>query len=63
MTKVTLLYHPSEGEELPLITDCSNCFVGGVLHEVSMDGPKPLAFFSCKLSPAHCNYSHMSGNY
>ncbi|GBO18941.1 Transposon Ty3-G Gag-Pol polyprotein [Araneus ventricosus] len=57
MAKATLLYHPSVDAKLALVTDCSDFAMGGVLQEISSDGPKPLGFFSKKLSPTQCKYS------
>ncbi|GBM82791.1 hypothetical protein AVEN_139439-1 [Araneus ventricosus] len=57
MAKATLLYHPSMDAKLALVTDCSDFAMGGVLQEISSDGPKPLGFFSKKLSPTQCKYS------
>ncbi|GBL58551.1 Retrovirus-related Pol polyprotein from transposon 17.6 [Araneus ventricosus] len=57
MAKATLLYHPSVDAKLALVTDCSDFAMGGVLQEISTDGPKPLGFFSKKLSPTQCKYS------
>ncbi|GBN88517.1 hypothetical protein AVEN_198989-1 [Araneus ventricosus] len=57
MAKATLLYHPSVDAKLALVTDCSDIAMGGVLQEISSDGPKPLGFFSKKLSPTQCKYS------
>ncbi|GBN07811.1 Transposon Tf2-11 polyprotein [Araneus ventricosus] len=57
MVKATLLYHPSVDTKLALVTDCSDFAMGGVLQEISSNGPKPLGFFSKKLSPTQFKYS------
>ncbi|GBN99004.1 Transposon Tf2-11 polyprotein [Araneus ventricosus] len=57
MAKATLLYHPSVDAKLALVTDCSEFAMGGVLQEISSDGPKPLGFFSNELSSTQCKYS------
>lgn len=57
MAEATLLHHPSIDAKLSLVTDCSNIAMGAVLQEISADGPKPLAYFSKKLTPAQCKYS------
>ena len=57
MVQVTLLYHPSANAKLALCTDCSDFAMGAVLQEVVTAGPRPLGFFSKKLSPAQTKYS------
>ncbi|GBM88148.1 Transposon Tf2-6 polyprotein [Araneus ventricosus] len=57
MAKATLLHHPSLDAKLALATDCNDFAMGGVLQEISSNGPKPLGFFSKKISPTQCKYS------
>ncbi|GBM74464.1 Transposon Ty3-G Gag-Pol polyprotein [Araneus ventricosus] len=51
------LSHPSTDAKLALVTDCSDFAMGGVLNEITPKGPKPLGFFSKKLTPTQAKYS------
>ncbi|GBN33744.1 Transposon Ty3-G Gag-Pol polyprotein [Araneus ventricosus] len=53
----TLFSHPSTNAKLALVTDCSDFAMGGVLNEITPKGPKPLGFFSKKLTPTQAKYS------
>ncbi|GBN48413.1 Retrovirus-related Pol polyprotein from transposon 17.6, partial [Araneus ventricosus] len=57
LADATLLSHPSTDAKLALVTDCSDFAMGGVLNEITPKGPKPLGFFSKKLTPTQAKYS------
>jgi hypothetical protein len=45
----TSLAHPDPAARLSLPVDALDLHVGGVLQQLTMNGPQPLAFFSEKL--------------
>jgi hypothetical protein len=53
----TMLAHPDPAAPLSLAVDASDSHVGGVLQQMTSNGPQPLSFFSAKLSPAERKYS------
>jgi hypothetical protein len=53
----TMLAHPDPAAPLSLAVDASDSHVGGVLQQMTSNGPQPLSFFSAKLSPAEKKYS------
>ncbi|GBN73263.1 Transposon Tf2-8 polyprotein [Araneus ventricosus] len=57
LAEATLLSHPSTDAKLTLITDCSDFAMERVLNEITPKGPKPLGFFSKKLTPTQVKYS------
>ncbi len=54
---MTRLAHPDPAAPLSLAVDASDSHVGGVLQQLTTNGPQPLAFFSAKLSPTEQKYS------
>ena len=57
LAKATLLAYPSTTAALRLSTDASDVAVGAVLDQIEDGVPKPLGFFSRKLSNAERRYS------
>jgi len=58
LTNATVLSHLNfESNVYHLVTDASNCAVGAALHQVVNGEPKPLGFFSKKLSLTQKTYS------
>ncbi|GBN62204.1 Transposon Ty3-G Gag-Pol polyprotein [Araneus ventricosus] len=57
LADATLLSHFSTDAKLALVTGCSDFAMGGVLNEITPKGPKPLGFFSKKLTPTQAKYS------
>ncbi|GBM80311.1 Transposon Ty3-G Gag-Pol polyprotein [Araneus ventricosus] len=51
LADATLSCHPSTDAKLALVTDSSDFAMGSVLNEITQKGPKPLGFFSKKLTP------------
>ena len=52
-----MLSYPDPDAPIQLVTDASAVAVGAALQQNTRSGPKPLAFFSKKLSPAEQRYS------
>ena len=57
LASASLLAFPSPGAALQLTTDASNIAVGAVLEQLVDGLPRPLAFFSRKLSLTEARYS------
>ena len=57
LTKATNLTFPDGKAPLQLVTDASGVAVGAALQQMTTNGPRPIAFFSKKLSPTEKRYS------
>ena len=57
LAAATLLSFPAPNATLRLTTDASNIAVGAVLEQMTTEQPRPLAFFSRKLTKAETRYS------
>ena len=57
LARLTLLHYPSGKGILRIKCDASNVAVGGALEEVVEGEPRPIAFFSRKLTPLEQNAS------
>ena len=57
LSDATSLTFPAPNAPLQLTTDASDTALGAVLEQVIQGKPRPLGFFSRKLSPAEKNYS------
>ncbi|CAF4364857.1 unnamed protein product, partial [Didymodactylos carnosus] len=54
--KPLLLSFPDPSSPLVLSTDASDIGYGGVLEQITKDGPKPISYLSRKLNPAEKRY-------
>jgi hypothetical protein len=57
LAQATTLTYPNPTHSLTLSTDASDTALGAVLHKWEKDTPKPMAFFSQKLTGAERKYS------
>jgi hypothetical protein len=57
LAEATTLTYPNPTHSLTLSTDASDTALGAVLHKWEKDTPKPMAFFSQKLTGAERKYS------
>ena len=57
IANATLLHHLAGNSTLSLTTDASDTAIGAVLHEVTDNDSRPIAFFSRRLTAAERNYS------
>ena len=57
LSSAVSLTHPSPSAEVSLVTDASNTHVGAALQQRELNGWRPLAFFSAKLSATQQRYS------